>query len=219
MSTTLGDKLKALRAERDWTQQELAGRSGVKRGYLASIEAGLVANPAASVFLKLSSAFNIPLDELHEAAGYVTRAAEPNRYVETHEDILERLRAIQPASIPLNRWEDYPFETGQHAAPVDYIFRARKRAIGRKLEAYVISDKQWEPLVGDRDIIVIDRNGKLDSGITIACRLEDVPVLGTLRKVGDVFYVETGNRRVKFDDCRMPAPVIEVRRYLIRRAV
>lgn len=217
MSTTLGDKLKALRAERDWTQQELAGRSGVKRGYLASIEAGLVANPSASVFLKLSSAFNVPLDELHEAAGYVTRTAEPRRIVETHEDILERLKAVQPASIPLYTWEDYPYAAGKQANPVDYIFRARRRALGRKLEAYVISGKQWEPLVGDRDIIVVDRDGKLDNGITIACRLGGVPTLGKLRDVNGTVYIETANRKVRFETSEMPAPVIEVRRYLIRR--
>lgn len=217
MSTALGSKLKTLRAERDWTQQELARRSGIKRGYLASIEAGLVANPSASVFLNLSSAFNIPLDELHEAAGYVTRATELRRQAETPEDILEHLKAIQPASISLYRWEDYPFETGQQSIPIDYIFRARRRAIGRKLEAYVISGKQWEPLVGDRDIVIVDRDGKLDNGITIACRLNGVPILGKLREIGDVLYIETANRRVRFDGSEMPAPVIEVRRYLLRR--
>jgi putative transcriptional regulator len=217
MSTALGNKLKSLRAERDWTQQELAVRSGVKRGYLASIEAGLVANPSANVFLKLSNAFNLPLEELYEAAGYVNNAKTTQRRVEKPEDILEHLKAIQPVSISLYRWEDYPFEADQHTTPLEYVFRSKWRAIGRKLEAFVISGTQWEPMVGDRDIIIIDREGKLDNGKIVACRVNGVPMLGKLRNINDTLYFETDHRRIKFDVCRMPAPVIEIRRYFIQR--
>ncbi|MDD5289218.1 MAG: helix-turn-helix domain-containing protein [Dehalococcoidales bacterium] len=217
MSTVFGDKLKALRAGRDWTQQELALRSGIKRGYLASIEVGLVANPSANVFLKLSTAFNIPLEELYEAAGYVKNINTIQRRAETAEDIIEHLKAIQPASISLYNWEDYPFEAGRYPVPVDYIFRAKRYAIGRKLEAYRISGTQWEPMVSDRDLVIIDREGEMDTGKVIACRLNGMPTLGKLRKIDDTLYIETDNRRTKFDDCQMPAPVIEIRRYFIQR--
>jgi putative transcriptional regulator len=217
MSTALGGRLKALRAERGWTQQELADRSGNKRGYIASIEVGLVANPSASVFLKLSTAFNIPLEELYEAAGYIKNVQEIQRRVETPEDIIEHLKAIQPTSISLYRWEDYPFEVDQYPIPIDYIFRAKRRSIGRKLEAYRISGTQWEPITGDRDTIIVDREGKLDSGKIIACRLNGLPTLGKLRKINDTLYIEVDNRRIRFDACQMPAPVIEIRRDLTQR--
>lgn len=217
MSTSLSHKIKSLRAERGWTQQELADRSGNKRGYIASIEAGLVANPSANTFLKLSTAFNIPLEELYEASGYVKINGEIHRRVETPEDIIEHLKAVQPASISVYRWENYPFEIDQYPVPIDYIFRARRRVIGSKLEAYRISGTQWEPIAGDRDTIIVDRDGKLEVGKIITCRLNNLPVLGKLRKIGNALYVEVNNRRLKFDACLMPAPVIEIRRDLTQR--
>jgi SOS-response transcriptional repressor LexA len=85
------------------------------------------------------------------------------------------------------------------------------------LEAYRISGTQFEPIAGDRDIIIIDREAKLEAGKIIACRFNNLPVLGKLRKIDDALYIEVNNRLLKFDNCLMPALVIEIRRDLTQR--
>lgn len=90
MTNGLGQKIKELRAQRDWTQNELWRHSGIGRTTLASIETGKVANPSAPTFLKLARAFNIRPEELYEAAGYIR---EPRiAYEETPEQLLDNLK-------------------------------------------------------------------------------------------------------------------------------
>lgn len=214
MNKQLGDKLKKFRAERGWTQQELARRSGIKRGYLASIEAGLVNNPSAPVFLKLASALGISADELYEAAGYIEDARKIHRNLNTPEDVIDYLKTVQPVAIPLYRWDDFPsVETSDHP-PFDYIYRARSRAIGRELEAYVVYDAHNEPAIYDSDIIIIDKEEPLDDGEMMACRLNGVPTVGRFKRIDGDSYIETASGRTGFDQCQSPVAIIEIRRWL-----
>lgn len=90
MTNGLGRKIKELRAQRDWTQNELAKRSGLDRGYIAHLEIDTVNKPAAEVFLKLARAFNIRPEELYEAAGYIK---EPKTaYEETTDQLLDNIK-------------------------------------------------------------------------------------------------------------------------------
>lgn len=89
---SLGKKLKELRAERGWTQSEVAKRSGLERGYLANLEIDGVAKPSADTFLKLARAFNIHPEELYEAAGYIKEPKLTYDYEPTAEQLLDELK-------------------------------------------------------------------------------------------------------------------------------
>ncbi len=59
----LRNRLKVLRAERNWTQAELAARVGVSRKTINTIERGVFA-PSAILALKLARAFAVPVEEI-----------------------------------------------------------------------------------------------------------------------------------------------------------
>ena len=58
--------LKALRAERGWTQQELADRAGVSRQTIHSIESGKY-DPSLPLAFVLARLFRATIEDLFEA--------------------------------------------------------------------------------------------------------------------------------------------------------
>jgi transcriptional regulator with XRE-family HTH domain len=60
----LSRRLKELRKERNWTQQELAQRASLSFNAVTKIEQGAAKHPTLKTLLKLSEAFGIGLDEL-----------------------------------------------------------------------------------------------------------------------------------------------------------
>ena len=59
----LRNRLKVLRAERDWTQAELADQVGVSRKTINTIERGVYA-PSAILALRLARVFGTALEEV-----------------------------------------------------------------------------------------------------------------------------------------------------------
>ena len=55
--------MKRLRNEKDWSQEELAERSGLHRTYISGVERG-VRNPTLTVIDKIATALNVRLAEL-----------------------------------------------------------------------------------------------------------------------------------------------------------
>lgn len=89
---SLGSKLKELRAERGWSQGEMAKRSGVDRSYIAYIETHRVENPSVPTFLQLAQAFDIHVNELFVAAGYIKEPRETHGHEQTAEQILDEIK-------------------------------------------------------------------------------------------------------------------------------
>lgn len=201
-----------MRAEREWTQNELAKRSGVDRGALASIETGKAKNPTTSNLLKLAWAFKIRPEELYEAAGYIKDAKVSYQYKESPEDILERLRMATPVRIPI--YTAFSFHAGEAVEPVDYIYRAKTTPAKRSIEGYIVSGKCLEPLVTEGNIIIVDREGEINNGDIVAALIEGRLHLGRLRKIAEELYLENNEGRIKFEECQVAAPVIEVIRRL-----
>jgi|GEM_PF-867746 len=71
---TLGEKLRKLRKERGWKQQEVADRSGVSRQLISYLEQPRHSgtNPTAKTMLSLANVFDIEVEEFFKAAGYIT---------------------------------------------------------------------------------------------------------------------------------------------------
>ena len=59
----LGVRLKQLRQDRNWTQEDLVDRCGMDRSFLAEIESGK-ANPTLRTLGRLARAFQIDLADL-----------------------------------------------------------------------------------------------------------------------------------------------------------
>ncbi len=61
----LGERLKELRAARDWTLEELAERSGLSKPFLSRLESGN-RQPSIAAVLTLARVFNVPMGSLFE---------------------------------------------------------------------------------------------------------------------------------------------------------
>ncbi len=59
------NRLKVLRAERDWTQADLAGRLGVSRQTINSIETGKY-DPGLPLALRMGRLFSLPVEEIFQ---------------------------------------------------------------------------------------------------------------------------------------------------------
>ncbi len=64
--TRLGQVLKALREEREWTLDELAERAKVTKAYVSQLETGKRKNPSLAVLKRLAKALRVPVTELLE---------------------------------------------------------------------------------------------------------------------------------------------------------
>jgi transcriptional regulator with XRE-family HTH domain len=65
ISAALARTLQAMRAERGWSLDQLAARSGVSKGVLVSLEQGR-ANPNLATLARVSDAFGVPITRLVE---------------------------------------------------------------------------------------------------------------------------------------------------------
>lgn len=59
------NRLKVLRAERDWTQEDLAGRVGASRQTINSIETGKY-DPSLPLAFKIARLFDKSIEEIFE---------------------------------------------------------------------------------------------------------------------------------------------------------
>jgi transcriptional regulator with XRE-family HTH domain len=60
----LSKRLKELRKEYNWTQQELAQKADLSFNAITKIEQGAAKHPTLKTLIKLSEAFGIGIDEL-----------------------------------------------------------------------------------------------------------------------------------------------------------
>ena len=212
---SLAKKIRELRAERGWTQLDLAKRSGLDRGYIANLEGSKsIQRPSADAFLKLASAFKIKPEELYHAAGYISEAKHIKPRLETPEEILDRLRLATPQSIPVYPWEAFPFHAGDGIEPIEYIYRARPKISSKHVEAYVVHGDCLEPKIHDLDVIVVDLEGQIENGDIVACLVDNEFHVLRVRNVAGELWFEDNHGKFQFEQCQEIAPVIEVIRRL-----
>lgn len=58
-----GKRLRQLREERGWSQEEFADRAGLHRTYVSAVERG-VRNPTLSVLERIAKALGVSLEEM-----------------------------------------------------------------------------------------------------------------------------------------------------------
>jgi transcriptional regulator with XRE-family HTH domain len=71
LTATVARAVQALRVERGWSLDHLAGRAGVSKGVLVSIEQAK-SNPNLATLARISDAFGVPVTQLVETSGQPT---------------------------------------------------------------------------------------------------------------------------------------------------
>jgi transcriptional regulator with XRE-family HTH domain len=97
----LADRLRQLRAERNWSLETLAGASGVSRSMLSQIERDQ-ANPTLAVTLRIAAAFQLSLSDLLQMPAasrsmMVIRAADQTYHFRSDQHC--RIRTLSPLNL------------------------------------------------------------------------------------------------------------------------
>ena len=99
VNESVGHRLQRLRAERGWSQTEVAERSGVPQPTISKIERGRKPRPATG--MRIAKAFGMTLDEFDPYALYRSGRSVAFRVEDVepslgdeHEDVLARFAAL-----------------------------------------------------------------------------------------------------------------------------
>ncbi|HEV2254618.1 MAG TPA: helix-turn-helix transcriptional regulator, partial [Streptosporangiaceae bacterium] len=68
LTTAVARTLQALRADRGWSLDQLAARSGVSKGVLVALEQGR-SNPNLATLARIGDAFGVPVTQLVDVGG------------------------------------------------------------------------------------------------------------------------------------------------------
>lgn len=100
LSSHLGDRVRLLRSQRDWSLERLAELSGVSRSMLSQIERN-EANPTVVVALAIAKALGVSLDELANQPGQAPPIevirGDDSHYVYRSDESC-RIRTLSPLS-------------------------------------------------------------------------------------------------------------------------
>jgi transcriptional regulator with XRE-family HTH domain len=123
ITATVADRVRALRAGRGWSLDELAGRSGVSKGMVVQIE-GARTNPSVGTLARLADAFGVTVARLLEpsaterAVHVVDAVAAPLLWQGPAGGIGRLLRGMnEPDFVELWEWR---FEPGERHDSADH---------------------------------------------------------------------------------------------------
>jgi len=203
-----GSHIKRLREAKGLSQTELGKKAGLVPSHISRIEAGQYQNPLHKTIERLARGLGMTDSQL----SYVLRGEIPKMPQETPEEILQKLKLAQPISIPV--YDDFRFHATESTFPLEYIYRTPSKKSTSNIEGYIVHGDCLKPTINNNDIIVVDRDGEINNGDTIACLIHGEFHIARLRKIVDELWLESNNHRHKFEECEMAAPVIEVIRRL-----
>ena len=214
MSSSIGDKVKQLRESKDWSQEELAKRSGLSRSYIGALEVRKTMHPRAEYLIKLAVAFNIPVDEFYVAAGYTGGSAADAVRPETPAELLEKLRTSLPVAIPV--YNSFKAHTGASTdAPVSHIYLNKEEIPSRDLEGIVVGDDDFPPVISSGDIIVTNRLMSPHQGSLLICMYKDHPIIGRLESInGAPWVMSKGDDKYRLFDCSYQAVITRLHKKL-----
>ncbi len=82
MPTDIGTYLADLRAEKKWSQRELAEKSGISNTEISRIESGKRTNPTPSTLRALADALQVEYRDLMKLAGYIEEVHDQDKFYE-----------------------------------------------------------------------------------------------------------------------------------------
>ena len=63
--TALGQRIRRLRQEKSWTQEDLERESGISQVYISRLESGATASVRVDTFSQLAKALGVTMDRLY----------------------------------------------------------------------------------------------------------------------------------------------------------
>jgi len=209
----LAEEIKRLRLAKGWIQEELAEASGLGRSYISQLETAVVARPPAEVFFALARALKVPVGRLFRAAGY--EGYEESGDI-TSDELLQHLESIHPMSLPVYR--KYPAGKGELVEPIDHVYLARPRTVGRNITAHIAQSAYLEPTILEGDIIIVDSEEAPKLGDIVACVKGGELHIGRLKMMElngrDSRLIENNHQIWSIDDCEHVAVIIQIERRL-----
>lgn len=99
MSTTTGEKIRALRREHGYTLEQLAERAGSSKSYIWELENRAPPRPSADLLARIATALGVTIEYLLDESGTVTEedaadAAFFRKYKRLDKHDRERLRRM-----------------------------------------------------------------------------------------------------------------------------
>ncbi|MDN4185483.1 MAG: LexA family transcriptional regulator [Dehalococcoides mccartyi] len=211
----LSNKIRSLRDAKNWSQQQLANKTGLSRSLIQALESGRRITPGVDKLVKLASAFNINVDDLYRSMGiHNPTSTIPLSRPESPEEILERLRLATPMSIPVyTEFKAHAGDTG--FAPVEYIYRTRVREAPRhNIESYIIKGKCMEPKIENGDIVIVDRDMVPEVGDIVLCLIDDELRVAKIIENNGEYILKNGDGTHSIKECQAIAVIIEVTKRL-----
>lgn len=213
MGENIGEIIRGVRKSKDLSQRKLSDLSGVDRAYICQLEAGKAGSITLVTARKLAQGLGVS-PTIFLGPGAEIQKIDPVKQLrpQTPEELLDRFRIAMPATVPV--YDEFPLHASSPVEPVDHVAMVKHRARGKNLEGYIAHGNCLEPDIKDGNIIIVDRDGQIDSGDIVAALVNGELYLARLRKIADEVYLENNNGRIKLEECQVAAPVIEVRRRL-----
>lgn len=147
---TLGDRLKKLRAERDWTLYAAAKASQMSQATYTKLESGLSANPGMDVLRRLSAGFGVPVDGL--VAASVIPYGENHDAGRPEHTVPIPVVGVAAGGSPVESEdlrEEYPL--------LRHLFKSGRYAIR------LFGDSMW-PTLWDRDLLLVEPASSVPNG-------------------------------------------------------
>jgi len=161
---SISSYIKALRASKGWSQQQLSIKSGVPRSTISLIELKEGQKPRYDVLEKLAQALGVSTDYL--------LGKPPNR-TESPNELWERLKAYQPISVPIKGIIPAGTPTAIEETDLGYVYVPRDLLRGKK-DVYAL-EVSGESLAGDGiypgDYAVVDPNATVVNGKIYVVRI------------------------------------------------
>jgi transcriptional regulator with XRE-family HTH domain len=204
-----GSIIKNLREKAGMTQEEFANKSKLQRGHISRIELNNYATVRQDTFSKLAKGLGMSLQELSTVlnGGAIPPVKELGRPPVTKTD------SDAPIAIPV--YPEFRFHApGGIEAPIDYVYLQRTKTAGKNISAFTVEGDCMEPLIHSGDYIVVDSDADINSGDTVACKINEDLHIGKLRKFEGELWLENRVKRFKMVDCQIIAKVIQITRKL-----
>jgi len=157
----IGDVVRRLRAERDWTQKQLSEASGLSQTDIARIENGVTRRPSAKTVGRLSRALGIEIEDLEM---YSREGRQP-------EAVREAKPTVEIPAVTLDAVE-VPVLADMHAPgePIEYAYLPSHKAAGKNIVGVKIRGSCLEQYgVKDGEILFIDKDLPPEVGRYLLC--------------------------------------------------
>lgn len=193
----VGERIRQLRKRRGWRQEDLAKRMNISRVEVSNYECGK-RKPPIDRIQQMASIYGISV------AGILDEEIPP-RSIDT---LIDELKAEQPIAIPVLEYESNGEEIVR-----DYVYWTRAKVADRNIMGFVVKGFQFEPEIGEGDIVFVDTNYPPEEGCLALALINSKMVIGRYRENRHRIWLEcdTGqHRRIDAKKCTIRGVVIQV---------